>query len=215
MTEEHPAEPDPGERAPDALLGLWRRTELALADPVGQFQIASGAEHVLWFQTPTRYADLRFGDEPSFEHGVFCGRQHWDWPEVRFHHEIDSSGVFENDEGTLEWLDANTLIETGEFEREGRTQRYRERWERQSPSLSAGTPLRLEARERRLPSGKLWALRLQVGQHSVIVYTNSSGPNALFHERTDSGSLEHRVGPTKFLPEIRWWVEVDSCETGA
>lgn len=126
--------PQAAARVPDRLVGIWTRQSVELSGapslPEGPFERA----RVVWFQAPTRYADLRlpFADPlPLCTEEAFGGAVRWAAPHLHFNHAIDRAGGIADDVGELRF-DAGILFESGTFEFEGRTCAYVERWQRAS-----------------------------------------------------------------------------------
>ena len=126
--------PQTASRVPDRLVGIWTRQSVELSGapslPHGAFERA----RVVWFQAPTRYADLRlpFADPlPLCAEEAFGGTLRWAEPLLHFNHAIDRSGGLTDDVGELRF-DAGVLFESGSFEFAGHTCSYVERWQRAS-----------------------------------------------------------------------------------
>lgn len=121
-------------RVPERLVGIWTRQSVELSGrpalPRGAFERA----RVVWFQAPTRYADLRlpFADPlPLCAEEAFGGAVRWAEPQLYFDHAIDRAGGIRDDVGEIRF-DAGILFESGTFEFEGYTCSYVERWQRAS-----------------------------------------------------------------------------------
>lgn len=139
---------------PDRFTGAWRRTSIAVdgADPV------VGAE-VRWVQAGDHYADLRIPVAPEEPPVCFAGTTTWDDPDLRWAHELDLDPAGGEDVGAIT-DDGDDLVETGSFERDGRTVPYVERWER----LAGGDGAVLALERADVPG-----LLVMAGDHAVAV----------------------------------------------
>jgi hypothetical protein len=170
---------------PAWLVGIWRRESIELSGapdlPSGPFETAA----VVWFQSRTRYADLRIprgGPAPFSEEEAFGGRQHWNAPRLRFAHELDRSDRLADDEGDLELrheAGGEVLLEAGTFVHGGRSCRYVERWRRATPP----DPV-LEVHELRGADGDLDGLSLRIHDEALLLRCRE-GLVCARHERAD------------------------------
>lgn len=121
--------------------GAWVRSGIA----VGGGPFAEDTV-VWWLQGPSLHADLRTPVAGDGEVTCFTGMTSWSEGELTWTHDLDLAPWGTADVGTVTW-DGTDLLESGSFERDGRTVPYTERW-------------------RRMPGGDgpLWALGSATGR---------------------------------------------------
>jgi hypothetical protein len=146
---------------PASFVGAWRRTRLVVGDK------PRDDADVLWLQGTEWYADVRI---PHADHGgpveAFSGPASWEQPYFTWSHDLDWLGSYPDDRGHLEW-DAADLVETGQFEVDGKPVPYSERWVRDpatSPRLVAVTVDR-----------PVTATVVRVGTDAIVIATATEG----------------------------------------
>lgn len=112
------------ETVPPELQGLWQRTGLLRGE---NDQPMTDYCNVLWFQSPSWYADVRLRRNPAempapddelavnfAKERAFAGTAMWNPPEVTWEHVLDSKHSSEIDSQPIGWLSDNIIIERGE-----------------------------------------------------------------------------------------------------
>ena len=169
---------------PDELIGVWRRAGI----------LVNGAEifedsDVVWIQTRSRYVDVRVPrDGMSSSKEAIAGRQSWVSPRLRFHHELDYTHNYPDDEGELSW-DGDTLVESGSVIHEGNSIDFLERWSRIT-ALNPG----YAAWEIREPDQLLKGICLKVGCHFASINTLDGFAAAYFSEIEGAWHRQWSVG---------------------
>lgn len=166
-------------RIPLQFVGAWRRLGIQAGDsPLTE------DSHVIWLQSGSRYTDIRVpapnarADSDKLvttNAGVeaFAGGFHWQAPTLTFEHELDFTANYPDDQGDLSW-EADTLVETGRAEVNGKTIAYREYWQR----LSRKSPVS-ETWEIR-GSSKLIAIALRIDDHACVISNQDQFGATLF-----------------------------------
>lgn len=121
---------------PHLFTGAWRRTSIAVDG--GQPVVSA---EVRWVQAGDHYADLRIPDAPGEPPECFAGTTTWEDPHLRWAHELDLGPTGGADDVGEITEDGDDLVETGSFERDGRTATYVERWQRLAGSDGAALAL--------------------------------------------------------------------------
>lgn len=170
---------------PADLIGIWRRESILLIGVEGIPEVPRETADVIWFQARSRYADLRLprapGAGPLSAAEAFGGGQTWRAPRLHFHHELDRSGGFGDDQGVLSW-DGATLLERGEFVSAGVVCRYTERWVRTTPYLT-----RAQVWERRGAADALTGLALRIAEQELVLTLTDGEVCAAYRRRSPDG----------------------------
>jgi len=193
-------------KLPNKLVGVWYRESL---------QINSGKpyedSHVVWIQTPQRYADIRVGKQNiKGASTAMCGAQTWFDPSLTFHHELSYEVAFPEDKGRISW-DGDTMIEDGSVIFDGTSFEYQERWTRQTPIDLILKPMdQCETWELRDSAGDLLGLAIRVANHCILMSRNGETSASYFRLNQSNWEAQWHVGSAlPYTPP--WAVDLTDC----
>jgi hypothetical protein len=107
--------------------GLWERQSLSLNG-----EMVEDDSRVLWMQGSKAFVDLRVPSSRS--HVIsFAGDTRVRDASIRFRHDIDLIPYIAEDAAEFDWIDPDTLVETGKITTGGGDLSFTEVWRRQSP----------------------------------------------------------------------------------
>jgi len=144
-------------RIADDLIGVWIRKGIAIAG-----NSPSEDSHVVYFQAPTRYGDIRVATNGE-RTDSFAGTFDWQPPGLTFHHELELNSEEGADVGRLENISSDLMIEFGSVEVDGKTIHYQENWQRQTKRNP-----RCRVTEQRA-SNRLSAIAIEIDDHLLCI----------------------------------------------